>query len=82
LCNSCASLARLVLCFVLLVIAPLDSEARARRRLGDAEDHVDADQPTSRGEAHRVRRVTRPGAGRRQDGGVLADGQRDVLVHV
>ena len=58
------------------------SEGGAGRRLELQEDYVDADQPASRREAHRLRRVARPGAGRRQNGGVLADGQGDVLVHV
>jgi len=43
---------------------------------------VDADQPPARREAHRLRRVTRPGAGRGQDRGLLADGQGNVLVYV
>ena len=47
--------------------------------LGEICPH--AAEPPPRREAHRLRREPRPGAGGRQDAGVLADGPGDVLAH-
>ena len=58
-----------------------DAEGEARRGLEPRRAVPRLLNRRLRREAHRLRREPRPGAGRRQDAGVPADGQGDVLAH-
>ena len=58
-----------------------DAQGEAGRGMAPWRDLAHAAEPPAQRKAHRLCREPRPGAGRRQDAGVLADGQGDVLAH-
>ena len=57
------------------------AQAQPRRGLGHGRALGHPRQPPPRRGHHRLRRKPRPGARRRQDARLLADGQGDVLAH-